>query len=104
MAQVQVKDEEECARFLKVATDACSPPIESACPSSRFWQACDCFDRWNIAGVTLWDSWGWALESGAASALFTGTLRSLELPCQKSDHPEAWSLSHPNPGPGHLSE
>lgn len=56
MAQVQVKDEEECARFLKVATDPCTPPIESAYPSSRFWQACDCFDRWNIAGVTLWDS------------------------------------------------
>ena len=58
-------------------------------PVPCFWQACDYFDRWNMAGVTLWDFWGWVLENNAASALFPGTLRSLERPCKRSDPPEA---------------
>lgn len=42
-----------------------------------------------MAGVTLWDFWGWVLENNAASALFPGTLRSLEHPYKTSDPPEA---------------
>ena len=45
-------------------------------PVPCLWQGCDYFDQWNMAGVMLWEFWGWVLETDEASAWFAASLRA----------------------------
>lgn len=51
------------------------------------------YSQWNMADMTIHDSWGWVIEGSAAPALFTRALAlGAMLPREKADPPEAAML------------